>query len=333
MEDKLEYARRLRSELQSAEEKQASLLDQFRQATRVGDFQKILKDIPFIKEPDAVEKAKALFLDKQRNATVRSLALQKITTAILGDGAFISQCLAVLADPVEPVLLRKNVLNVLGALSFASPVFRAMRSDYLAVLRGLLDDPDPGLREEAAGMLANEQDEFVQNRLLNGLKGDEKPIVSTAKAIQLLSRDAHANYYPVVREILQNPETDKTARVEAIHALAFDQESKPLLARLFSDKRQSKEVRMSSATAFQAAHPDDFIELAKPVILDEKEKKDIRAVSLNALMHHRDADAIYADEQFRTKVSRLKAPKSAPELKKLSKQYLEKANRFRKTDQ
>lgn len=305
------------------------LLRNFIEATDPAALRTSLEEIPFIREPDAVAKAMGLFLDKEQDVDIRTLAVQKSAVFIAGDAIYITDCLRVLADEAEPASLRKSVLLVLFAFNFSSPVFRSLRSDFMVILRGLLDSPSAELRALAAEELAVNKDEVVQNRLLNGLKGLERPVVPKAKAIQLLSYDAHADYYPVVRQLLQDPDTNKAAKVEAIHALAFDPESKPLLAALFNDRKQAKEIRMSSAVAFQAAHPDEFIELAKPVIVDEKEGKDIRAVSLNALMHHRNAGAVYNDEQFLEKVSQIKDLKSTRELKKLSGQYLKNAVKFR----
>ena len=328
MEDEQEYLRRVQAELQQAKDRYQVLLKAFDAAVSTDALTTSLQEIPYIEKPDSVQKALNLFLNKQQDKTVRALAVQKITSVKANDERFITSCLSVIHDPNEPAGLRSVVMTVLATLSFSSRVFTAMRPEYFAVLRDLLDDPDDELRESATGVLANNNDETVQNRLLRGLKGEQEPLVMAAKAIQLLARDTHFNYYPTVREILQNPVTKDIEKVEAIHALAFDQESKPLIARIFNDKSEANEVRMSSAAAFQAAHPTDFIELAKTVILDESDTHEVRAASLNALIHLREADTVFNDDEFVRNIGKLAEPAPDNDLKKMSEKYLEKANQF-----
>lgn len=333
MEAKRKPSQKPQADPKTTEESYSVRLEQFNQATTVKALQKALNAIPRIDDPDPVEKAKELFLSKQKNIAVRILALQKIQTAILNDAPFIRSCLAVLADPTESVSVRNSVLEELGTLDFASRTFKAMRFEYINVLRRLLDDSNAVLRKAAAGVLANYKDEVAISRLLSGLKGEQELIVPRATAIQLVARDPHTDYYPVVREILQDPGANNTEKIEAVHALAFDQVSKPLLTKFFLDKKENTKVRMSSVSALQAAHPTEFAELAKPVIIDEKEKKDVRTASLNALMHGPNARVAFGDETFLNEVSNLKTLKRTKDLKNLSGQYLEKADTFRKSNQ
>ena len=200
----------------------------------------------------------------------------------------------------------------------------------MALLRSLLNDPDSSLREMAAEELAKYKDEFCIKKVADGLTKQGAPIVNDAKAIQLLGYDIHAEHYPIVRSLLQNPASDEATKLEAIHVLANDPESKQLLINLMLDKKQDKEIRMSSAIGVQSAYPQDFIRIAKPLVLDDGEEKDMRIATLNALMLNRDKTALYADEKFLAKVSGLNILTKSPELKKMSLRYLKNAAKHRR---
>ncbi|GGH72529.1 HEAT repeat protein [Filimonas zeae] len=329
MNDPQEYLNRLQQELKDAEAKYALLLENFKTATDSAALQKALEAIPFIKDAQAVQKAMALFNDKQEQPVVRRLALQKITGAIGDNKTYVENILAVLNDETAPAELRKSVLTALQTLDFSSNAMIAKRSDFKVVLRKLLDDDDPELKAMSAEKLALQKDEYVQRRLLKGLQEKDESLVSAAKAIQLLAYDAHANYYPVVRSILSNEATDSITKVEAIHALAFDQESKPLLQNLMQNKTQLKQIRVSSATAMELGHVNDFIAAAKRIVLDEDDYDDIRIACLSSLAHQPDKDEVFNDDQFVQKISLAKNLTGIKNLKKMSELYLGKARTFR----
>ena len=46
----------------------------------------------------------------------------------------------------------------------------AHRPRYLSTLRGLIDDPSSSIRDSAIEVLAMNQDEYVQRRLIEGLE-------------------------------------------------------------------------------------------------------------------------------------------------------------------
>jgi HEAT repeat protein len=334
MEDNEEYFRRLRAEIQEANQQFEIVQASFINAADNAAILQALRDIPYIQDPNAVQKALGLLFNEQNDLEIRLLALVRTLTAITEDMDAIRNLLRILADTTEPEALRKSVFEQTNVLTFSSRAFIALKSEYVEILRGLLDDPSLELRAKATEQLAIYKDEFVQNRLLNGLRTQQTALVPSAKAIQLLAYDPHADYYPTVREILQNPDTDDDIKIEAIHALAFDQESKPLIANILNDRNQTNQVRMTSATAFQAAHPADFIGLAKPLVLDDSEASEVRAASLNALMHFRDADKVFSDEEFVNNVRNIGAPSAFArsigndDLKKMSERYIQKADMF-----
>jgi len=327
MIDKDEHFEKVRDDLRVEQEKLDVGVGQFKRAANTKEYKAALQEIPFLEEPEAVKKGMQLLKDKREDMEVRLLVLQKAISAIAQSAEYVRDCLLITEDKSDQIELRRAAFNALKVFNFASNPFVALRPEFMTALRTLLDDPDAALREMAAEELAKDKDEYVQRRLLDGLTGREEPIVSTAKAIQLLSYDIHTEQYPVVRRILENPASDETVKVEAIHALANDAESKNLLARLMMDKQQPIEVRMSSAVALKTSDFEDFSKIAKPLVTDENEEKDMRSAVLNALMHHRESKALYDDNEFMQKVRNLRSLTTSGDLKKLTTRFLDSARR------
>jgi hypothetical protein len=330
MIDKNEYLKSIQDKVASEREGIDLRLSKFAKAGDSIEYKTALQDIPYLKEPEAVKKGMQLLKNKHEDVTVRLLVLQKALSEIGKNTEYLRDCLLILQDGSDQVELRRTILSAFRAFSFGSKLFASLRVEYMTALRSLLDDPDALLREMAAEDLAKDKDEYLQRRLLDGLTGRTAPIVSTAKAIQLLGYDIHAEHYPIVRGILQNPASDEAIKLEAIHVLANDEKSKDLLAHLMMDKGQEMEVRMSSATALKASHFEDFIKIAKPVVVDEEEEEDLRAVVLNALMFHSDSKALYDDEEFNQSVTDLQSLTTSGDLRELSTRFLDNAKRHSK---
>jgi hypothetical protein len=327
MSDKEQYLEDLRAEVKAAQSRNELGLAQFKRAPGMQHSEQALQQVGVVSGAEPVQLAMEILGDKNQDSALREQVLRKSISAIGANAEYVGICLDILADKDEPAALRKAVLTALKALSFSSRTFVSLRSQYMATLRSLLDETDTSLREMVAEELAQHKDAFVQQRLLDGLTNREPPIVSQAKAIQLLSYDIHAGHYPIVRQILRNPASDEVTKVEAIHSLANDLESKELLIDLMLDKDQVKEIRMTSAVALQTIHPSDFIQLAKPLVLDETEYNDIRLVALNSLMQHQDKNALAADLEFSRKMSELSTVAKSPEVRQLSRRFLQSAGK------
>jgi hypothetical protein len=325
MVDKNRYFKSIQDNVKAREDEIELGLSRLRSAQNLADYKTALRAVPSVREPQDAEKGMQLLVDKREDPQVRLLVLQKALSAIGKNADYIRDCLAIAQDPGEQIDLRRAILTVLASFSFGSRAFVALRPEYMALLRSLIDDPDPLLRESAAEELAKDKDEYVHRRLLDGLAGREQPIVSTAKAIQLLGYDIHAEHFPVARRILEDPLTDETTRVEAIHVLANDPESKDVLTALMTDKRQTLEVRMSSATALKTSHLEHFSDIAKSIVVDEQEPKDMRALCLNALVHHSDSEALHKDDEFLRKLRTLQSSTKSTDLKRLSAWFLDNA--------
>lgn len=321
--DKRQYLRDLRARHSEQLRQNESKLERFRSAIIPADLKAALTELPFLTEPDDVSKAMEIIRDANQDASIRTLALQKVINALINDPALTAVCLQLLQDAANTTGLRVAALNVLMTLSFSSRQFAAIRAEYIAALRTLIDDHDQQVRAMAVEQLAVYKDEYVQRRLLEELRINNPTIIPREKAIQLLGYDIHAEHYPIVRDILLSDDATDTEKREAIHVLANDPSSANLLAELMTDKKQQKEIRLSSAAALQAANPQQFVHVAKQIILDPKEDKDLKVITLNGIMQHADADFMEHDPGFITHVTNMRAHSLSPALKKAAKRYVD----------
>lgn len=334
MNDEMEFLQTLRDQLQAGEKRIEASAQRFIAASNPEEIKTALQQVPAIRDQQEAAKASGLLKDDGQDIDVRILSMQKLVSFLGEDRSFIETCLSLISNTSNDPRLRQAAFKVLQTLSFSSRVFASVRVEFIAVLRALLDDPQAPLRAMAAEELAKIKDEYVQRRLLAGLKSSEKKsvnqIVPRDKAIQLLGYDIHAEHYPIVRAILQESTATESEKVEAIHVLASDTSSANLLANMMLDKTQENEVRMTSASALRAVQPEQFIKLAKNVILDETEEPGVRAVCINGMMHHLNSDAVVNDPEFHEGMSKLRKVRLLPELRKASKKYMEEVEKRNK---
>ena len=208
----------------------------------------------------------------------------------------VADLLTTLRDREEPPTVRLAALQALAALDFLGPRFERFRADYKQALREVATDPERKLRQEALELLAIDKDPYAQELLVDGLKSPKKALVSEAKAIQLLGYDDHAEVVPLVREVYKR--TKGVAREEALRLLATDPQSEKLFDRLFRDKKEKRSVREISASGLQSLNPEAFEKSARKIVADESDYDDIRAVSLSALTHGREARQKRADPKL-----------------------------------
>jgi HEAT repeat protein len=267
--------------------------------------------------------AVAALPDRGRDVPSRASALRSIGMGIVEDPGLIDAVLGVLRDDTEPAELRKTALSVLQQSSFSAVVFAPKRPEYLAALRSIVDDRDAELRRRAIGILAREKDEYVQRRLLEGLERPSKALVAPAKAIQFLGYDIHAEYFPLLREIVRHPPS-RAAKREAVRILGADTSSRDLLADLLNDKRESREVRNISAIALQTLAPDQFEAQARRIVLDDDEDDQLRSTCLTAMAHFGNPAALSRDEELTRHVEQLWRRSASPQLKQATRGYMSK---------
>jgi HEAT repeat protein len=216
-----------------------------------------------------------------------------------------------LADKSESASARRAALQALQQLAFKVPQFAAIRPAFIEALRTVIDDPDTHLREQAVETLAQEKDEYVQRRLLEGLEHKEKKLVDDQKAIQFLGYDVHAEHYPILRKLAKDS-PDAGTRREAVQALAADPQSSNLLYDIYDNKSEDDEVRSASASALMSVAPEKFEERAKQAVVDESDAENVRAASLTALTYF-SPEAIEKDKGFVEQVKGVEAAMAPPD--------------------
>ena len=265
----------------------------------------------------------AVLRDGEADEQLRSAALHVISGAVEERPDLIDILVEVLRDAARPTDVRIAVLDVLQQISFRMAAFPGKRPDYLAALRSIIDDPDAELRQRAVGILAREKDEYAQRRLIDGLEGSSEALVPTEKAIQYLGYDVHAEYFPLLRRIVEHPPTP-AARTEAVRLLAADPSSTDLLLTIFSDKGESSDIRKISATGLQSAAPGQFEEQARRIVLDDDEDHQLQAMSITALTHFADPEALRRDDELTGRIEQLRTESPSQQVKQATAGYLSK---------
>lgn len=269
---------------------------------------------------DTVTEMMDIVFDAGAAATLRSAAIRALSGETSNDNDFIEGLLSLLGDSDEPGFMRKAALDVLQQSTFHSALFQAMRSEYMASLRPLVDDTDEALRHQAIEILAYEKDEYVQSRLVEEIRERSNSLIGITAAIQLLSSDLHAENADILIEIVNDPPS-RSAKVAAIQAVAADSSSKELLIRILRDKDEDREVRHAVATSLCIVAPAEFEELAKEIIYDDDEFEDLQALALTALNHCADMELLYEDSQFQTRVNQLTEKATSGVLKQATNNY------------
>jgi len=178
-----------------------------------------------LRHEDEVAEALGIIRNREEDAEVRASALYGIDAQIGRSHDLIDLAIGLLGDNAEPAVVRLAALRVLQQSSFRAATFNPKRPEYLTALRTVIDDPDASLRQQALEILAQDKDEYAQRRLLEGLKDPSQALVLPGKAVQLLGYDIHAEHYPILRDMVQNPPSPE-AKQEAVRLLAADPTSK-----------------------------------------------------------------------------------------------------------
>lgn len=276
-----------------------------------------------LKAPEADDLDAALRAVRQPDQ-VRELfspALQTLALGITQRPEVAGELIQLVSNQQLSTEQRLAVIDMLQEMSFSAAAFAPSRPAYLEALRGLIEDSDKRLRRRALGILSRQKDDFTQRRLVAGLQGDAKPLVPTAEAIELLSNDIHADHYPLLRRLAVEAPT-RTARVEAIGALAGDPSSADLLSEILADTTEDAKVRQACALVLQAVAPEDGARQARNIVLADDEDDKLRATSLTSLTHSRQSAS--GDAELVRKAQQLRETSRSRAVKRASSNYLDK---------
>lgn len=317
-----EYRGQVEAELEQAAQQQTSFRDLLRSRPAAGRA-KMAPAAAALQDDDDLTAAVEVLRDRAADLELQTAALQVISLNIEARPELIDTLLELLRDASVPVDLRRAILNVLQQISFRMVLFPGKRPDYLATLRSIIEDPDAQLRRRAIGILAREKDEYVQRRLIEGLEQRSRALVPAAKAIQFLGYDVHAEYFPLLRRIIEQPPS-RAAKREAVRLLSADPASSDLLVTILNDKHEDAEVRKTAAVALQSLAPDRFEAQARRIVLDDDEDDELRAVSISALTQFANPAALRQDDQLNRRIGQLRAESGSPQVQQATAGYLAK---------
>jgi hypothetical protein len=322
--DRRQYA----EQLERAAEEQRQAYRVFSDRSKPAEERRIALDKAVLREQDQVAEALDVIHNTEEGAALRASALHAIDIEVGKRPDLIDMVIGLLRDSAEPEVLRLAALRVLQQISFSGSAFYEKRPEIFDALRAVIDDQDASLRQEALEILAQNYDEYAQRRLLEGLEDSSQALVSPEKAIQLLGYDIHAEHYPILRDIVQNPPSPE-AKEEAVRLLAADPISKELLTALLKDKDERREVRNASAAALQSLAPAEFEEQAKEILYNTEEYNELRATAINALTLFADQEALDQDPELIGRIEQLREEAPSKEVERTANRFLRKQRRRR----
>ena len=322
--DTPEYRRQYEEQIERAAEDQRQGYRDFSDRSRPAEERReALNRAAALRGQDEVNEAVDVILDRGEDPSLRASALRAIGIEVGKRHDLIDMVIGLLRDSAEPAEVRLAALRVLQQSSFRAATFNPKLPEYLDALRTIIDDSDASLRQQALEILAQEKDEYAQRRLLEGLKDPSVALVPPEKAVQLLGYDIHAEHYPILRDMVQNPPSPE-AKQEAVRLLAADPTSKDLLMERLQDKDEVREVRIASAAALQSLAPAEFEEQAKQIVLDDDEYDDLRATAINALTHFANQEALSQDVELTRRVEQLREEAPSEDVERTADRFLSK---------
>ena len=194
--------------------------------------------------------------------------------------------LDILANEAIAAPARLAAMRVLAGSRFRPHRFAAFNAEFTELLRKLATHKSAELRAGALERLALAKDRVAQKLLREGLQDKRKPLVPTAKAIQLLAQDDHAASRTLFRDLAAR--STGRAREAALRALSTDPKSAALLESVAADKAEKPQVRQIAAMGLKNASATRFARLARKLALDESDDDDVRAVAVSAIAHTKD---------------------------------------------
>ena len=316
-----EYRKQYTEELKRHAESRPSIQEFFDKSKPVAQRLAALQGSSKPLTDDELAQTIGIIRDPAEEPELRASALRAIGPDMGNRDDSLNLLLGLLRDRAQPGAVRMAALQVLQTLAIISPLFMSKRPDYFATLRSNVDDPDTVLRQAVIEILALEKDEYVQRRLLEGLDDASKALVSPEKAVQLLGHDVHAELYPRLREIVQNP-SNPQVREEAVRLLAGDPDSKELLVNLMRNKDEDPKIRTLSAVALQTLDPAAFADQAKQIVIDDTEHDQLRVTGLTGLTHFADRASLRGDPTFDERLKEIRDTSASPQLRSAADKHL-----------
>lgn len=197
--------------------------------------------------------------------------------------ATIRTLLDILGNSAIGAVARLAALRLLGAAEFHPIRFAPYHAEFIGLLRRLAVDTDKELREAALERLTLTNDPEAQKLLRESLEKIRKPLISAAKAVQLLARDDHGSGLPIFRKLAQ--EAAGQVREQALRALANDAGSTALFEKLAANKDEKTSIRHIAAINLKNTSAERFAKVARKLVLDDDDDDHLRAAAVSAITH------------------------------------------------
>ncbi len=256
----------------------------------------------------------------------RISALEKLIDCIAENEDLLNWLFSIISATQETDELREFGLELLQRISFGSSALQSQRPAYTAVLKQLVTDKNLSLAGSALTTLATNKDPEAQSILIDGIRNPGRSLVPVSRAIQLLGTDVKGGHKAVIEEALQSalgttepvnsdfrfnlknampPKENNKVIIEALYALAADNDHSGLIAGIAADKALTRDVRTNAINLIKA--PAELAGLAKQIIDDPEEDTQIQLSCMNALLHNSDAPFLYEDVDLNRTVQRIAA--------------------------
>lgn len=310
-----DYKTELREQIEASKRQRADAIRIFLDVTAPdAERLKAFKNFGTFNEEAEVQKALQIMSAESQNEEIRAAALEGLINEVSSNEKLMDEVISILNNDKRPVKLRNAALSVLQASSFSSGVFPSKRPAYFNALRKVVVEQN-SLREPAMEYLAMSNDAFIQSKLIEGLNKPEVAITKPEIAIQLLAYDLHAEHFPVLRRIAENP-PNLQSKKQALRNLAADPQSKDLLWKTMQNQAEDPEVRHACAVALEVLNPGEIQAFAKKLILDDKENEELKAAMLNTLTFSMNTATLH-DADFNKKLTDKLKRFTSPSLKKM----------------
>jgi len=281
---------------------------------------KAIESYEIIYDQKQVEQFKTIVLDNNENAEIRAMALNKIYQFVSGDNKLEPLMYQLLGNPQAPKSLRKEALELVENLSFAS-------MDVPDGYQKMLEDPEYEFRLFAFTKLIIHGDARAQQKLIEGLQNPRVALLPAPTAIGILSMSLKKEFYPALYKILQQTK-DAATRLEAIRALGFYKEARPKLIAISRDAGEQEEFRETALGALYSGDRENIVAYALPIVSDMNAPLRLQLVAIQMAMDVRQSityrrKAVKADN-FDLLIKRLSKDKNKDiQLQQMATKYVE----------
>lgn len=242
--------------------------------------------VPTFVDKAHVEGALGVFRNDRESGRIRALALTRLPHAAVDQDALLTDLLKVAGNPSAPAALRQAALDVLQQMLFSSMAAHARHHEIMTVLRGVMRDPDPAIRESALSILAAHGDDEARRQLLEGLKSRPGAMLPPDASIRLLGLRPRDEIYPVLHQVMLSP-PNEAVKVECIRLLGGYAPSRKAIVDFLRDANESTTVRHAALATLNANDAERIAAHALPVVTDERAPEALRVYGILAVQQRR----------------------------------------------